>query len=252
MCRSKKRLLVAKDQSKTEGPDIAENAVCLDGQQISHEFGWQLAIADIVANSTEANLAYLDFNFNYVWVNSSYAEKFGYRKEELIGRNHFDVFPDEENRQIFEMVRRTGQPSDVKEKPYVFESQPERGATYWNWTIIPVRLEDDPAGTIRGIALELVDVTDDVRLRQEMEKLHAEAEMRAAELEAVMSSMVDGVSFIDMEGNTIWINQAGRDLFNAPEDESFEKWLSRFKRFSLKGESLPFDKILLQGLCGAR
>lgn len=240
--RAKKRLLALKDQSNTEETRITENAADADEQHISPEAEWQLAIADIVANSAEANLAYLDSNFNFVWVNSSYADKSGYTKEDLIGRNHFELFPNEENQQIFEMVRKTGQAYEAKEKPFVYESQLERGVTYWNWKLVPVRLEDDPAGTTRGYAFTLVDVTEDVRIRQEMEKLRTEAEMRAAELEAVMSGMADGVSFIDMQGNVAWMNQAGRHILKVPEYEPFAKWVSRFKRFNIEGDSLPFDE----------
>lgn len=97
---------------KSDADEVGKNAhICGPSPP---EAEWQFAIADIVADRTETNLAYLDKEFNFVWVNSAYAEKSGYTKEKLIGRNHFDLFPNEENQAIFERVRESGEPYIAK------------------------------------------------------------------------------------------------------------------------------------------
>ncbi|MEN6372317.1 MAG: SpoIIE family protein phosphatase [Armatimonadota bacterium] len=222
-----------------------------NSRHLSSEIEWQLAIAEIVTNCTEANLAYLDSDFNFVWVNQAYAEESGYTKEELIGRNHFDLFPDKENQQIFEMVRGTGLPYTVKEKPFVYKLQPERSITYWNWTLFPIRYGGDPVGTTRGFALTLVNVTEDVRIRQEIEQLRENAEYRAAEIETIMSSMTDGVLIIDTSGNIIWINQAGRQILGVSRDEPFDDWGNRFPFLGINGKQMSVEETaaykVLQG-----
>lgn len=93
-------------------------------------------------------------------MNSTYAAGSGHAKEELIGRNHFDLFPDAENQAIFERVRDTGEPTEFRAKPYEFTDQPWRGVTYWDWRLTPVKEAD---GSLHGLAFSLQDVTRTVR-----------------------------------------------------------------------------------------
>ncbi len=131
----------------------------------------RVALLEGVTRNTEACLAFLDTNFNFVWANSAFVEKSGHTRDELIGRNQFELFPHTENRATFERVRETGEPYCATAKPFVYLDQPERGITYWNWTLTPAR---DAAGAVCGFDFSLVDVTAEVRARQEVERLRAE------------------------------------------------------------------------------
>ncbi len=73
------------------------------------------------------HLVYLDRNFNFVRVNEAYAETCGYKPEEMIGKNHFVLYPDPENEVIFARVRDTGESFEVHDKPFLFPDQPGRG-----------------------------------------------------------------------------------------------------------------------------
>ncbi len=110
-----------------------------------------------ITESTDVHLAYLDREFRFVRVNPAYAAGSGYSAHELLGKNHFDLFPNAENRAIFERVRDTGEPFRACAKPFVYRNRPERGVTYWDWSLVPVR---DGSGTVVGLVLSLVDVTD--------------------------------------------------------------------------------------------
>lgn len=119
-----------------------------------------------IMESTHAQLAYLDPQFNFLRVNSAYAQGSGYSKEELIGRNHFEVFPHAENQAIFERVREMGEPVLFHAKPFEYPDRPELGTTYWDWTLVPVK---DENGDVQGLVLSLLDVTERERARQERE-----------------------------------------------------------------------------------
>lgn len=119
-----------------------------------------------VMENTRAHLAYLDADFTFVMVNSTYAEGSGYSQEELIGRNHFDLFPHAENQAIFEQVRETGEPVTFHAKPFEFPDQPERGTTYWDWTLVPVKEKDK----VQGLVLSLADVTEQEQARQTLRR----------------------------------------------------------------------------------
>ncbi|MBI2910029.1 MAG: PAS domain S-box protein [Chloroflexi bacterium] len=121
-----------------------------------------------VTESTQAHLALLDRDMNFVMVNSTYAQGSGHAEAELIGRNHFELFPDAENQAIFERVRDTGEPFQICEKPFEYADQPWRGVTYWDWTLTPVK---GKRGDVEGLVLSLFDVTAQVRARQRIELL---------------------------------------------------------------------------------
>lgn len=122
-------------------------------------------VCEAIAESTEACLVYLDRDFNFVWVNSAYAAKCALDRDYLIGRNHFDLYPHEENQKIFERVRDTGEPFATKERPFSFPDHPEWGVTYWDWTLTPVT---DSSGAVQGLVFSLFDVTHDVVAREQV------------------------------------------------------------------------------------
>jgi PAS domain S-box-containing protein len=113
-------------------------------------------IRHTMMENTGTQLAYLDSEFNFVMVNSAYAEASGHAPEDLIGKNHFGLFPNEENQAIFEQVRNTGRSAVYHDKPFEFIYQPERGITYWDWTLTPVR---DFSGKVQGLVLSLIETT---------------------------------------------------------------------------------------------
>ncbi|MCL4498866.1 MAG: SpoIIE family protein phosphatase, partial [Chloroflexi bacterium] len=127
--------------------------------------------------NADAHLAYLDIDFNFVAVNTPYAEGSGYAREKLLGRNHFDLFPDDENQAIFERVRRTGRPVEFKAKPFTYADQPWRGTTYRDWKLTPVK---NASGGVEGFVFSLVDVTGLKKTEKVLTRIY-EAEHRIAE-----------------------------------------------------------------------
>jgi len=120
---------------------------------------------EVIMENTGAHLAYLDPDFNFARVNSAYVKGSGYTIDELIGRNHFDLFPNKENQAIFEMVRDTGNSVEFHDKPFEYKDQPWRGITYWDWTLVPVK---DASGRVQGLVLSLVDATKRKRLEHNL------------------------------------------------------------------------------------
>jgi PAS domain S-box-containing protein len=125
-------------------------------EDVSRTLGHERQILEIIMEYTPAHLAYLDPAFNFVRVNAAYAQAAGYTREELVGQNHFALFPDPENRAIFERVRDTGEPVTYHAKPFVYPQRPGE-ETYWDWTLVPVKGVE---GQVVGLVLSLMDVTE--------------------------------------------------------------------------------------------
>jgi PAS domain S-box-containing protein len=113
-------------------------------------------ILKVIMENTRAHLAYLDRDFTFIAVNPTYANGSGHTSSELIGQNHFDLFPDKDNQAIFERVRDSGRPVEFHDKPFEFKDQPWRDVTFWDWTLNPIK---DAAGKVTGLVLSLVDTT---------------------------------------------------------------------------------------------
>ncbi len=124
-----------------------------------------------ILENTDAMLAYLDEEFNFVHVNEAYARNSGFTKDELSGKNHFDLFPDRENERLFERVRATGEPVSLYDRPFEYAHEPGRGMSWWNWTLAPVL---DGGGSVRGFVLSLMETTQ----RVEVERALRESERR--------------------------------------------------------------------------
>jgi PAS domain S-box-containing protein len=123
--------------------------------------------ADILENifdTKTALIAYMDTDFNFIRVNDKYAESGGHDQDYYIGKNHFGLYPNEENEAIFRQVVDTGKPITSYAKPFEYKEFPERGVTYWDWSLSPV---EDSMGNVEALVLMTVDVTD--RKRAEIE-----------------------------------------------------------------------------------
>lgn len=76
-------------------------------------------------------------------------------------------FPHQENESIFKNVRDTGQSVFYKDKPFLFPDQPERGVTYWDWSLSPIKSDDHligPAFALRETT-EYKKAQDQLRLQ---------------------------------------------------------------------------------------
>ncbi len=169
----------------------------------------------IIMENTDTQLAYLDTNFNFIRVNSAYAQGSGHRKEELIGRNHFELFPSPENREIFERVRDSGGAVEFKAKPFEFADQPWRGTAYWDWTLAPVK---DASGKVERLVLSLTDVTERVLKEQAMQKALSYAE-------SIVDTIPEPLLILDEYLRVKTANHAFYKLFRVSIEETRDKLL---------------------------
>lgn len=187
-----------------------------------------------IMENTAVHLAYLDPEFNYIRVNSAYAQGVGLSVEELIGRNHFELFPHSENRAVFERVRDAGESDKFWAMPVHFPEQSGRGTTYWDGAMVPVK---DEQGEVQGLVISSTEVTERVQLRQERERLQKELERDAERLEEMMArrtaalrasearfrtifeNSVLGIALLDSEGRLLASNPALQNMLGYGQQE---------------------------------
>ncbi|HEX3048230.1 MAG TPA: PAS domain S-box protein [Bacillota bacterium] len=239
-------------------------------------FGAQnvFTIYEALFENTSTQLAYLDSDYNFIMANSPFVIGSGYRREELINRNYFDVFPDDEDRQLFEKVKATGQGIKIKARSF---KQLAEGNTYLDWTLNPVK---NGSGEVQGFVLSLYDVTEVVKTKQPLNKMSGNStkanhnsDQPLIQLQdeqncfrAILEQIPVGVTVIDALGQVIFRNQKvtqiwkysqaeirfADDFFQCqgfhPDGESYkvEEW--PLARSILKGEVVTGEEIsILRG-----
>ena len=189
-------LWLARDITRRKRTDAERERLLAENQSLAANLAEERDILRTVMEYTDVHLAYLDPEFRFVRVNTAYAEGSGYKKEELLGRNHFDLFPNPENQAVFERVRDTGEPFRIYAKPFTYENQPERGTTYWDWSLVPVK---DARGGVQGLVFSLADVTERVRAGEEI----LIRNKRLAVLNAVITASASAFTLDELLDNTL-------------------------------------------------
>lgn len=174
-------------------------------------------LLEAIMENTDVSLAYLDKKFNIVMVNSAFVQNSGFGRKQLIGKNHFTLFPSKRHKMIFNQVVKTGKPTRSFRQTFSFPTLPKQGESFWDTTIFPIK---NSQGNVQGLVLSLVDVTEDVISDREREALlitlereqrHShqialEAERRANEMDAIFMAMADPLIVFDEKGIAVSAN----------------------------------------------
>lgn len=147
-------------------------------------------------SSIHVMIAYLDKEFNFIKVNKTYAAADQRTPDFFPGKNHFDLYPSEENKAIFQQVVETGKPAIYYAKPFAYAEHPERGVSYWDWRAEPIKGTD---GKVAGLLFSLLNVTEQTLAVQ---KIQAASEYARSLIEASLDPLVT----INAEGKITDVN----------------------------------------------
>lgn len=146
--------------------------------------------------ATQTLTAYLDRDFNFLRVNRAYAVADGRSPEDFVGKNHFVLYPNAENEALFREVVQTGEHCTVYGKPFEYPGNPQRGLTYWDWSLYPVF---DQGGDVEGLVLNLTDVTE--RHVAEARRLASEAKFHM-----LFNAATDAIMIVNPAGQFLEVN----------------------------------------------
>ncbi len=153
-------------------------------------------------------LVILDRQFNFVRVNAAYARGCQREIADFAGRNHFELYPHEENQKIFETVVRTKVPYQVTAKSFSFPDHPEWGITYWDWNLNPLL---DETGEVEYLVFSLRDVTQ----RKQAEMTMQESEEKYRHLVELLPEAI----FAVYKGKVTYVNRAACKILRAAGEE---------------------------------
>ncbi|MGA1796540.1 MAG: PAS domain S-box protein [bacterium] len=194
-------------------------------------------ILERVFSNTHILIAYMDDRFNFIRVNRAYAEADGRTPEFYPGKNHFQLFPNEENERIFRQVILTGEPYMTYAKPFVYQEHPERGVTYWDWSLQPVK---NARGKVEGLMLFLVNVT---------KRKQAEEQIAAMQKELIQAQHLSDIGTLastvahELRNPLAVIETACFNIRHKNRDPSLEKNLRNIEECLVESEQI-IDNLL--------
>lgn len=168
-----------------------------------------LTLLESFFTNTHFMLAYLDPNFNFIKVNNAYALAAGKTPEFFEGKNHFELYPHRENEHIFRRVIETGEPFIIFEKPFEYPDRPEWGTTYWDWSLHPLKDEEDE---VVGLILGLVEVTERKRTEEALDRSRKI-------FRDTLEKSLDGVVSVDMDNHFLEVNSAFEEIVGYSREE---------------------------------
>ncbi len=177
-------------------------------------------------------IAYMNRDFDFIRVNRAYAIYGGKDVDFFPGKNHFQLYPSAENKEIFNRVVATGHPFHIYEKPFDFAQRSERKTAYWDWVLKPVK---EPDGFVSGLVLILADATERRHTRRALSATEKSRRKAMSESEAARRQIDRLASVIDQaaEGIAVVKKTGAIDYVNA----AFEK-LSGYHRTEIIGQNL--------------
>ena len=172
-------------------------------QEATVRLQYEKEVLDVIMENTFAHIAFMDKDFNFLKVNGAFESSSGHGSEELLGRNHFELFPSDENKAIFDGVKSSGMSAEFKARTFKFGSRARSEGRYWDWSLVPVK---DVKSKVQGFVLSLVDVTQQVTDREAIERLAAEADAEKRRLRAILDTLPVGVMIVDAAGKILEAN----------------------------------------------
>lgn len=209
-----------KDEHGNVAGAIMVNEDISDRKRIEAECLRNMDLLETVFSSIDLLIAYTDREFRFIKVNRAYAEADNRHPDFFVGKSHFDLYPNPENEAIFRKVVETGEPFSVRSKPFVYKEHPERGTTWWDWSLQPVK---DAGGAVTGLVLSLVNVTEYKNTEEKLERALTglrDSEMR---LRSILDNMGNVVYIADIEERLVFLNRLGLSLLGRSIDELYGK-----------------------------
>jgi len=124
-------------------------------------------LLDHIFEDAQTLYALLDTDFNFIRVNKAYANTDSKAPSYFVGKNHFSLFPNTDNEAIFTDCLSSGKAYYAYAKAFDYEYNPERGTTYWDWSLQPVKDKD---GKVISLLLALIDVSRRIHAEQLLNK----------------------------------------------------------------------------------
>ena len=167
-------------------------------------------LKNILDSSSSISIVSTDLEQNVLFWNKGAENIFGYKAEEIVGRQKIDIlYPDDETKEIVNEIRSL----IVKDKKNMNKEVKEitrEGRTLW------VNLNLTPSFDERGNVMGILGIGEDITERKKMDDALRESEEK---YRTILESIEEGYFEVDLAGNLTFLNGALCKIFGYTRDE---------------------------------
>ena len=174
----------------------------------------------------------------FTFVNHEYIKATGRQKvEDFVGRTVGEAFPELADQGVLELldgVYQTGVPYAATARKVVLNRGPNGRPeeTYFDFVYHPMH---DSLDRVAGILIHSVDVTQQVRVRQELEK-------REQQFREMIDALPAAIYTTDAEGRLTHFNPAAIDFSGREPELGTDQWCISWKLYHPDGRPMPHDE----------
>lgn len=143
-------------------------------------------VLDAFFRFSTAPIVSLDRDLNILRVNDAYAKVSDGQAGDFAGRAISEFHPPMASAEMFRQAARSKTPFHAAAVPFEFAGHPERGTTFWDWTLVPLL---DSAGEVDSFVLLMFDAS--ARVRDEEARARLAAMVEGSD-DAIIGKTLDG------------------------------------------------------------
>ena len=208
-----------------------------------------------VANNASVGILILDGrNLTVKWFNPAFGQFLldSLADRMIVGSSFEEILPAPARDAILDIHRAVAASGKPFHHPEFELIGLPRGVTYWRWSVLPLLNQGDDPSDLMSLTVE---VTEQVMARKAVETLAAQDATHLSQLQAIMTSMTDGLVIGGLDGQILSMNPAALKLlgYSCPEErgKSLGDLADDIELRYLDGRLLPLaDRPLSRALRG--
>jgi PAS domain S-box-containing protein len=220
-------VLISSSMLNEENAEVVSFILDITERRKSEKLRAQLS--DIIKSTNEAIIS-KDLNGNILTWNSGAEKMYGYKSEEVIGKNISILIPPGEKNEIPDFIRKILQGETIGN----YETLRIRK----DGTIIPVSINLSPVHDENGLISAVTKITHDISLQKEMEEALRESEQRWV---TTLSCIGDAVVAMDAKKRITFINREAENLTGWSLNEVFHKPANHFLNIIDESTSISIE-----------
>jgi diguanylate cyclase (GGDEF)-like protein/PAS domain S-box-containing protein len=174
-------------------------------------------LLNYIINHMNSGIAVYDKDLNYIYVSHNYIDQFKLKDGNIIGKHHYEVFPDMPEK--WKKVHQRSLKGEVLSSPRDTYPRADGTTDYTRWESRPWY---DDKGEIGGIIVYSEVINNQIKIEQDLENKVKELYIQKEEIEATLLAIGDGVISTDAKGKIQAFNDAASKLTGYTKEEAYE------------------------------
>jgi PAS domain S-box-containing protein len=139
-------------------------------KQAEEDVTGQAKLLNLILKNSLDSIVLLDKDYNFIWVNETYAKACQRDSSEFAGHNHFEFYPSN-LKEEFDAAKKGKSIYRKHARPFIFPDHPEWGTTYWDLGLVPI-FDDD--GEIEMFLFTLKNITKRKKAEEQLTQIRSE------------------------------------------------------------------------------